>query len=401
MTLYGYADARFARVTAVFDQLFGGRVLGGGALAVYQDGVPVLDIWGGTRDADGRVPWTESTGTMIYSASKGLSAIVIHRLVDRGLISYDAAVADYWPEFAEGGKHSLTVRDLLRHRAGLSQLRGLASTTADLLDHDLIHRRIAAARPDRFHGISSYHALTFGWTLSGLASAVTGLDMRELYQRELCDPLGITELSLGRPASGSPVNVAALVDPFLAASVILRDGPMAFGTRMPGPLGAMTGAVFAGTGTGALFRCEDDRIFDAQMPAANAVATARSLARVYAPLATDGTVDGARLLSRETLRAFDRRRTWHVDRALGGFMSWHLGFHRTPLPGLSSGFGHVGINGSFGWADPASGLSVGFVHNRLPSTIGLDLGAFLWLLPALARAAKSGSAPSMPSRTAA
>ena len=116
-----------------FDKLFPGRRYGGGALAVYLHGEPVVDIWTGYSDRRGTDYWTADTGAMVWSATKGLASTVIHRLADRGLIDYDTPVAEYWPEFGANGKADITVRDVMRHRAGLSQLNGVSK--AELLDH--------------------------------------------------------------------------------------------------------------------------------------------------------------------------------------------------------------------------------------------------------------------------
>jgi len=367
---------------------------GGGALAVYDHGVPVVDVWCGTRDAHGELPWTESTSSVIYSASKGLSSIVIHRLADRGLIDYDAPVAQYWPEFGAEGKSRITVREVLTHTAGLSQLDRIARSSDDLLDHDLMQQKLADSGRDVLAGKPAYHALSIGWLLAGIAKAVTGKDMRTLYDDELCNPLGITELSLGRPAESSGVVVADYVDPARLFSAVCRDNVLSRGVGLPLPLGgALTRSIYIGPGTAKLL-CEPEKhLLDTQMPAANAISTARAMGKIYAALATDGTVGSGRLLSAESVRLMNGKRRSARDRVLGLPMSWNMGFHRSPVPGPASGFGHVGASGCFGWADPDSGLSVGFVHNRLASTFVGDLGAFLWLIPLARRGQRAAAHP--------
>ncbi len=122
----GAADPRFANVIRIFEKLFPGRRFGGGALAVYIDGQPVVDVWTGWSDRAGEVEWTADTGAMVFSGTKGVATTVIHRLVDRELLSYDAPVAEYWPEFGANGKSNITIRDVLRHRSGLSHLKGVS-----------------------------------------------------------------------------------------------------------------------------------------------------------------------------------------------------------------------------------------------------------------------------------
>jgi CubicO group peptidase (beta-lactamase class C family) len=182
----GAADPNFASA---------GRRFGGGALAVYLDGEPVVDVWTGWSDRRGAVHWTADTGAMVFSATKGMTTAVIHRLVDRGLIEYDLPVAKYWPEFGANGKGDITVRDIMRHRGGLARLNDVSKT--DLLDHRLMEDRVAAAAPGPALGKQSYHAVTYGWLMSGLARAVTGKGMRELFRSELAEPLNTDGIHLG------------------------------------------------------------------------------------------------------------------------------------------------------------------------------------------------------------
>src|ERR1700760_4853142 len=209
--VHGAADPRFASVIRIFAGLFPGRRFGGGTLSVYIEGKPVVDVWLGWSDRAGEVPWTADTGAMVFSATKGVSSTVIHRLADRGLLSYDDPVAEYWPEFAANGKSDITVRDVLRHRSGLSHLRGVTKT--ELMDHLLMEERLAAAPVDPLRGVQAYHALTYGWLLSGLARAVTGKGMRELIRREVAQPLNTDGIHLGRPPEGSPTVPAQVLIP--------------------------------------------------------------------------------------------------------------------------------------------------------------------------------------------
>src|ERR1700735_2736203 len=118
--IHGAADPHFGCAVRSFAAMFPGRRFGGGALAVYLDGGPVVDVWTGWSDRRGRVPWSADTATMVFSATKGMASTVIHRLVDRGLIDYDAPVAAYWPEFGANGKSNITVRPVMRPPARLS-----------------------------------------------------------------------------------------------------------------------------------------------------------------------------------------------------------------------------------------------------------------------------------------
>lgn len=111
----GSADSSFSGAVRGFAALFPHPRFGGGALSVYLDGEPVVDVWTGFADRRGRRPWQADTAPMVFSATKGVASTVIHRLADRGLIDYDAPVADYWRDFGANGKAEITVRDVMRH----------------------------------------------------------------------------------------------------------------------------------------------------------------------------------------------------------------------------------------------------------------------------------------------
>lgn len=357
--VHGAADPNFACAVRAFAQLFPGRRFGGGALCVYLDGQPVVDVWTGWADRRGTRPWNADTGAMVFSATKGMASTVVHRLADRGLIDYDAPVADYWPAFAANGKAGLTVRELMRHRAGLSQLNGASG--ADLMDHLLMEERMAAAPMGWLKGRPSYHALTYGWLMSGLARAVTGRGMRELFRTELAEPLDVDGIHLGRPPVDAPTQPARIIGPqsrfqnpifnLVAPHIAALPFSAGFGSMyFPGMKSTVQG---------------DMSLLDTELPAANGVATARGLARMYGAVANGGQIDGTQFLSPELVAKLSGVPNLHPDAGIFMPLSFHLGYHGIPLPGVLPGFGHVGLGGSLGWADPESGVSFGFVHNRL------------------------------------
>jgi CubicO group peptidase (beta-lactamase class C family) len=370
----GAADPHFANVVKLFAERFPGRRLGGGALSVYIDGRPVVDVWTGWSDRAGTEPWTADTGAMVFSATKGVASTVIHRLADRGLLSYDEPVAEYWPEFAANGKAGITVREVLRHRSGLSHLRGADKT--DLMDHLLMEERLAAAPVDHLRGVQAYHALTYGWLLSGLARAVTGKGMRELIRQEVSRPLNTDGVHLGRPPAGSPTRVAEILMPQgrLRTPVFNYIAPKVAGLPFSGALGAMyfPGVISLVKG--------DTPFLDGEVPAANGVVTGRGLAKMYGVLANEGRIDGKKYLSKELARGLggQARIKW-PDANMVVPMPFHLGYHESPVPGLLRGFGHVGLGGTLGWADPETGSSFGYVHNRLLTQRVFDMGSFAGL----------------------
>jgi CubicO group peptidase (beta-lactamase class C family) len=362
--------------------MFPGRRFGGGALAVYLDGEPVVDTWTGWADRRGRVPWTADTGAMVFSATKGMASTVIHRLVDAGLIDYEAPVAEYWPQFGVNGKSGITVRELMRHRAGLSRLHGASSK--DLLDHAVMEERLAAASPGALLGKPAYHALTYGWLTSGLARAVTGTGMRELIRHELAEPLNTDGLHLGRPPAEAPTQPAQIITPqgTLANPVFNFVAPKIAAWQLSAGFGAMYFPGMRATVQA------DIPLLDTEAPAVNGLVTARGLARMYGAIANGGRIDGSRFLSRELVAGLTGRRSLRPDRNIAVPLAFHLGYHTVPVPGVMPGFGHVGLGGSFGWADPASGLAFAFVHNRLLTPfVAADQSSFLAINAVIRRCA--------------
>jgi len=239
-------------------------------------------------------------------------------------------------------------------------LRG--ATREDLLDHIGMEERLAAAAPGRLLGKPAYHALTFGWLMSGLARAVTGKGMRALIREELAQPLGTDGLHLGRPPADAPTRVAEIIAPkTIIANPLLSGLTRKLAAEFSGVFRAVyfQGVMAAVQG--------DIPLLDTEMPAANGVATARALARMYGAIANGGEVDGTRFLSRKIAAGLTGRPSLQRDRNILVPLSFHLGYHSVPLQKVTPGFGHVGMGGSFGWADPASGLAFAFVHNRLVS----------------------------------
>ncbi len=369
----GAADPNFACAVRAFSQLFPGPRYGGGALSMYLDGKPVVDVWTGWSDRRGEMRWTADTGAMVFSATKGMASTVIHRLADRGLIDYDAPVAEYWPEFGANGKSKITVGDAMRHRAGLSHLNGASST--DLMDHRLMEERLAAAPAGRLLGKPAYHALTYGWLMSGLARSVTGLGMKELVRTELARTLGTDGLHLGRPPAGSATKAAQILAPqntwvnpffnFVAPKIATLWFSGGFGAMyFPGMRAVVQG---------------DIPMLDGEMPAVNGVATARGLAKMYGALANGGRIGGMQFLSPEVAAGLTGRPSLQLDLNIMVPLSWHMGYHSVPIPGVMPGFGHAGLGGSIGWADPSNGMAFGFVHNRLLTPMVFDQATFVGL----------------------
>ncbi|MGI9611640.1 MAG: serine hydrolase domain-containing protein [Acidimicrobiales bacterium] len=335
---------------------------GGGALCVYRNGVPVVDLWSGSRDTSNGLAWERETMGMAWSTTKGIASTVIHMLADRGQLDYDSPVARYWPEFAAAGKDVITVRHLLTMEAGLYDIRHLIDEPTQMLDHDRMASALAAATPAHPPGqANGYHALTYGWLLGEVVRRVTSETLGAFVQTEIAEPLVLDGCYIGTPRSEiervaarpelepEPARlrrVAKFLDP---ATSLLGFSPK-----------RVASAFLPQRGYEVIPRPE---FLQAEVPAANGVFTARSLARIYAALASDDGLDGVRLWSPETRRAATRIQNRRRDLVIPLRVRWLLGYHRPPPVRRASpeAFGFYGAYGSGAYADPARQLAVGFV----------------------------------------
>jgi CubicO group peptidase (beta-lactamase class C family) len=383
----GFAHKDFEAVADTFRRQIG-RTNGGAAVSVYHRGEAVVDLWGGTGVDD--EPWERDTVAMCFSTTKGVASTALHVLADRGLVDYDEPVATYWPEFAQNGKETLTVRHVLTHSAGLHRIRSLVDHGTRMLDWDHMVEALAAAAPAYEPGTRhGYHALTYGWLVGEIIRRVDGRDIATFVAEELAEPLGCDGLYIGLPPSErhrvAPLGTLGIPRP---SNPTVRRVEKRIGTTMGKMVSAMPGTFNPRRiiNTLAPRNVEEalygPEVMDAAVPAANGFFTARSLGRLYAMLAGWGELDGVRILSEGTVGRISSVQRRGVDHVLVVPMDWRLGYHRvfTTRGGISSAFGHFGFGGSGAWADPLRDLSVAMVCTRGSGTpIGdlriMELGA--------------------------
>lgn len=380
--LTGDTAPGFAPVRQAFARMVGRRP-GGGALVVRRRGETVVELCAGYADRARRRPWQPGTVALSFSTTKGVASVVVHRLVEQGLLAYDEPVCSYWPEFAAGGKERVTVRHLLTHRAGLSSTRAVARRAEDLLDHLAMEEHLAARAARAPTERSAYHAFTYGWLLAGLARRVTGRGLADLARTEVVEPLALTGMHIGVPEEAREL-VAEPVGEGLRQ--LIAGARRIEGILLRGATRTAYDALVI-EGLHRLFEGAEPPIWNTEMPAVNGALSAEALCRMYAALANGGSDDGRRLLSEETTRELGRVQVRRPDLVLGLPMRWRLGFHQALGTGRDApmAFGHYGYGGSGGWADPALGLSVGFVTNRIGSLTTPMADATLFRLSRLVR----------------
>lgn len=349
--------------------LAGGQDLGA-AVAVYLDGAPVVDIWGGTADERTGRPWRRRTTACVFSTTKGVTALCAHLLVERGLLDLDVPVSTYWPEFAQAGKDDLLVRFLLTHQAGLAVLDTDLSLD-DVRAMTPVLRTIERQRPAWKPGTHiGYHAVTFGFLVGEVVRRVSGSRLGDFFASELARPLGLNAW-IGIPEDVD-ADIAHLEPLPLNAGMqtaLLKAAPGSPLDRMRRAI-TLGSALPLGLVTGESGDFNDRRVLAAELGGSGMVTDARSLARTYAAAVSE--VDGYRLLTDEAAAACIPMRTTAspvfgappADPAAPRVLDFGLGFIGGDKLGPSS-FGHPGAGGSLAFADLDARLGFAYVPNRL------------------------------------
>ena len=366
----GEVDEGYGRVADEFRRNFDRRGDVGAAVAVFRDGRPVVDLWGGIRDTRRRLPWERDTLVPVFSTTKGVSALVMASLHSKGLLDWDEPVARYWPEFAAAGKQDITVRQLFAHEAGLAVL-DTRLRLRNLGDLDALAAILAAQPPAWQPGTShGYHAVSLGLYQNELARRVDPQrrTIGRILAEEFAAPLGLS-LYIGLPADVDLDQVAVLGRLSLRATLRQLPGvPWALARQ----LANKRSPVARSLSNPALARAErftQRHVLTPELPSSNGVGTPRSIAALYGAAATGSPKLPIDAVTLEEL-AEPVTTPPVADLLLLAKRSFALGFSR-PVPGHWFGtdagraYGTPGLGGSFGFADPDARLGYAYAPNRL------------------------------------
>lgn len=351
----GWVAPGFEAVADAFRLQLSAAEGSGASFAVVVDGDAVVDLWGGVADAGRCLPWGADTIVPVFSGTKGLVAVCLLLLLERGALELDAPVARYWPEFVVAGKDELTVAHVVSHTAGLPGLRD-GFGVADLLDGDRMRERVAAEEPFWAPGSTlAYHALTFGWLCDGLVRRVDGRSVGRFFADEVARPLGL-DVWIGLPAELEP-RVARVLPADDFGITYLGDEPE---TLLDAVYGALASEAFP---------WNEREIHEAEIPAANAIGSARSIARLYGCLACGGELDDVRLLSESTVRLGARELARGVCAITRRPYAFGVGFElQTELGAfgpIRAAFGHTGTGGSVHGCWPAERVGFSYAMSEL------------------------------------
>jgi CubicO group peptidase (beta-lactamase class C family) len=349
----GSYDPRFAAVVERFaDNFAAGKELGA-SLGVYFQGRPVIDLWGGFTDPSRTTRWGRETIVNMMSVSKGVSAVCVFMLVERGLLDPEAPVARYWPEFAAAGKAQLALKYVLDHRAGLPYVtetlpRGSAYDARAMAD---ALARSACLFPPGDQ--PAYHVLSQGYILAEIVRRVTGESMGAFFRREVAEPLGID------------YNIGLLPQECARCATFVTPPDAGLRKALDNPT-SPDGVYWAQLAEGEDFNSNAFRT--AIIPSANGHGNGRAVARLYGALANGGQLDGVRILKPETIERLraeqhnlqDRIRPRHYHQASGVVRNSPPVAYMGPNPGA---FGHQGAGGAIGFGDPEAGIGFAYGMN--------------------------------------
>jgi CubicO group peptidase (beta-lactamase class C family) len=369
----GDVDEGYGKVADAFRANFASGHEVGAAMAVYRNGVKVVDLWGGYGDGITKTPWQHDTMVNMFSTTKGVAALAVALAVSRGLFGYDDKVVDHWPEFAAAGKADVTVRQLLGHQAGLCVLTP-APTVRDVADPARLSAMLAAQKPAWPPGTRhGYHAITLGWYESELIRRTdpAGRTLGRFLADEIARPMNL-DLHIGLPDSvrrdrlahlhhwsrpESLLHLVVLPGPLVAAS-LNPVGLLARAGRLPGDVNPWAGDY------------NRDEVRAIEIPSANGIGTAAAVAQLYGAAATGDAALGLTQPVLDELTAFPAPPSHGVrDKALHVDVVYSLGMSK-PMPlcvfgSSDKAFGTPGFGGSFGFADPDTGIGFAYLMNRL------------------------------------
>ncbi|HEX5267825.1 MAG TPA: serine hydrolase domain-containing protein [Acidimicrobiales bacterium] len=354
--IHGTCDERFAGVAAVLSANLDGGLDVGASVAVFVDGRPAVDIWGGYADAEKTRPWERDTITNVFSTTKTMTALSALILADRGELDVHAPVARYWPEFKAAGKESVEVRHLLGHTAGLAGWTE-ALVPEDLADWEKCTSLLADQAPWWDPGTASgYHAVTQGYLVGEVVRRITGISLGTFFREEVATPLG-ADFHIGLAAEHDGRVSRLIPHPPIDVEAQAQGRKLAIDTLANPPI------------TGETSWPEWWR--RAEIPAANGHGNARSVAAVQSIMAGRGESAGVRLLSEAGCRAVYEEQSNGTDLVLGVPLRFGLGY------GLASDFMPIGptacfwggYGGSLVYIDMDTRLCVSYVMNRMEGNL--------------------------------
>jgi CubicO group peptidase (beta-lactamase class C family) len=371
------SDELRARLEPLFQENFERLGELGAAVSVWQNGKAIVDLCGGFRDARRKQPWTDDTLVLIWSATKGLGTACVLHVLQEEKIDIDRRVTEFWPEFAQADKKTITIAQLLSHQAGLVALdRQVAVTDYASVIHAL-EEQAPLWPPGTAHG---YHARTFGFLLDELVRRMTKTTLSEYWRRVFAEPLRL-DIWIGLPESEYH-RVATVY----AAKAGKPAEPKQFYVDLATPGTLARKAFISPHGLHAISAMNDPANRARPIVSFGGIGNANSLAKFYAMLANGGELDGRKFFAEQSLHWMKTTLTDGIDRVFQIPTAFSAGFMkdstsatrrifamstrlRAATARQASSFGHPGAGGSHAFADPENKISFAYVMNQMEQSL--------------------------------
>jgi len=361
MEIQGECDPQFSKVKETFEKLYQEDREIGSCFAVYKDGNPLVDLWGGFQDKDKTKPWQKDNLVTVYSTTKGVAAFCIALAMEKGLLKYEERVSTYWPEFSNNGKEDITIGMLMSHQAGICSPE--TRNVEDYYNQSLMAEKLAGMTPIWEPGTASgYHSMTFGWLTSELILRVTGKSLGTFFREEVGDQHEI-DFFIGLPESEDH-RVAELVPFDIFRSENSEQQQV-----------ELTDAQKSQRNSAGTLDIQNTKAWrQAEIPSANGQGNAGGLAKLYSLIVPED--NSLKLLKDDTVNQMTTMQIEGRDLVLAVQVRWGVGFilnkHKIIYGPVEGAFGHSGYGGSCAFGDPENKIGVSYVMNRMLDNFNAD-----------------------------
>jgi CubicO group peptidase (beta-lactamase class C family) len=350
----GYCEEKYNPVKKIFENYFLKQEEIGASFAIYKEGKPLIDLWGGLKNKNDK-KWEENTIVNVFSATKGIYEIIVSILIDQNILDLEKPVSYYWDAFKQSNKREIKLKHILSHQSGLYRFKEKIMQQ-DLLDWNKIIAILENQEPDHPCGKKTYyHAKTHGFLIGEIIKKTTKKSLGELVSEFLSKKLGL-DFFIGTPKNQLS-NIALLYVNKIESKT------SATYTAFNNPEHEIN-----------FYNSENWQT--AEIPSMNGHGNARSIAKIYDIFVNDLILEKNILLSKSSIKNCLTKSVNRVDESLMLPIRWSevgLILRSGWLFGKNKeSFGHNGWGGSIGFADPILGIGVAYTTNKINPTMSSD-----------------------------
>jgi len=351
----GHCEEKYNPVKKIFEDYFLKNQEIGASFAVYKEGKPLIDLWGGLRNKENK-KWEENTIVNVFSATKGIYEIIISILIDQNILDLEKPVSYYWDAFKQSNKKEIKLKHILSHQSGLYRFKEKI-TQQDLLDWNKIISILQKQEPDHKPGEKTYyHAKTHGFLIGEIIKKITKKSLGKLVSELLSKKLGL-EFFIGTPKN-QLANIAFLYED--------KD----HNNKISSEFNAFNNPEHEIS----FYNKENWQV--AEIPSMNGHGNARSIAKIYDIFVNDLILERNILLSKLSIKKCLTEGTNRMDQSLMLPIRWTevgLILRGGWLFGKNKeSFGHNGWGGSLGFADPILGMGFAYTTNKINPSMNTD-----------------------------